>query len=126
MLIRSLLFALTPATQAWTPEPTDATDALAAESLSNLLNVSENGTLAKYLATANVPEVCVKDQVKVRKEYSDMSVQEKLDYVRAVKCLMDAPGTTPAVCSSPFLFHICPARSEVDAYLRHHRMLLPA
>ncbi|KAL1879876.1 hypothetical protein Daus18300_001715 [Diaporthe australafricana] len=95
MLIRALLFALAPATQAWTPEPTDATDALAVESLSNLLDVSENGTLAKYLATANVSEVCAKDQVKVRKEYSNMSEQEKLDYVGAIKCLMDAPGITP-------------------------------
>ncbi|KAH9428180.1 hypothetical protein MCOR02_011668 [Pyricularia oryzae] len=37
---------------------------------------------------------CTADNVAVRKEYGDLTKEERADYVRAVKCLMDLPART--------------------------------
>ncbi|TLS30417.1 hypothetical protein PpBr36_02328 [Pyricularia pennisetigena] len=38
---------------------------------------------------------CTADNVIVRKEYGDLTKEERADYVRAVKCLMELPARTP-------------------------------
>lgn len=100
------LLLLPSAARAWTPASSSITDALAAESLDNLLELVNNGTLKSYLATRNVSQTCTEENVVRRKDYTALSEDERLDYVNALKCLMDAPARTPAV--SPF--HDIPVR----------------
>ncbi|KLU85477.1 hypothetical protein MAPG_04500 [Magnaporthiopsis poae ATCC 64411] len=38
---------------------------------------------------------CTSENVVFRKEYGDLTREERLDYVKAVKCLMELPGRTP-------------------------------
>lgn len=91
------LIVLPSTTRAWTPASSSATDALAAESLDNLLKLVRNGTLKSYLATQNVSQTCTEDTVVRRKDYTTLSQEEKLDFVHAMQCLMDAPALTPPV-----------------------------
>lgn len=92
-----LLLSLVSAASAWTPASSNVTDGLVADSMSNLLELAANGTLKSYLATQNVSQTCTKETLAVRKEYSTLTTEEKLDYINAMKCMFDAPGLTPAV-----------------------------
>lgn len=91
------LVVLPSAARAWTPASSDITDALAADSLDNLLKLVSNGTLKSYLATQDVSQTCTAENVARRKDYTTLSQEERLDYVTAMKCLMDAPALTPPV-----------------------------
>ncbi|KAK8091708.1 hypothetical protein PG997_002069 [Apiospora hydei] len=42
---------------------------------------------------------CNLDKVVYRREYGDLTREERLDYVRAMQCMMDAPAKTPASVS---------------------------
>lgn len=88
---------LAAATHTWSAASSELTDALAAASLENQLNLVSNGTLKTFLATQNVSQMCTEETVVRRKAYTALSEHEKLDYVRALQCLMDAPALTPSV-----------------------------
>lgn len=93
------LVVLPAVARAWSPASSSITDALAADSLDNLLKLVSNGTLKSYLATQNVSQTCTEEKVARRKDYTTLSQEERLDYVTAMKCLMDAPALTPSVSS---------------------------
>lgn len=93
-----LLLALPLAVQAsWTPASTTFTDALAAESLSNQLNLLSNGTLGAFLATEGVQQSCTKENAAIRKSFTTLTSEERIAFSTAIKCLMDAPALTPSV-----------------------------
>lgn len=102
-LLRLLVLPSAACASAWTPASSVTTDALAADSLDNLLELVNNGTLKSFLATQNVSQTCTEENVARRKDYTTLSQEERLDYVRAMKCLMDAPALTPVV--SPYRGH---------------------
>ncbi|KAF1914270.1 hypothetical protein BDU57DRAFT_578059 [Ampelomyces quisqualis] len=54
-----------------------------------------NGTLSDGLT--NQQKTCTKETVAIRREYSDLSKDERLEYLRAVKCILKAPSKLPAV-----------------------------
>lgn len=101
MMTRSvwlLRFLVLPsAVRAWTAASSSLTDTLAAESLCNILDLVSNGTLKTFLATQNVSQTCTEETVARRKDFTSLSEEERLDYVDALKCLMDAPALTPSV-----------------------------
>lgn len=74
----------------WTAASTSGTDALFAQSMTNLKAVVNNGSLADYLAGLNVTQTCDLSTAAVRKEYTTLSNAEKLEYSDAVRCLMDS------------------------------------
>lgn len=97
--------ALPLAAQAsWTPASTTFTDALAAESLSNQLNLLSNGTLNTILATEGVSQTCNNETAAVRKGFTTLTTDERIAFTTAIKCLMDAPALTPSV-SQQFNMH---------------------
>ena len=81
----TLALALTPALRAsaYMPESTNATDLLATEALSNLIASVGNGSLARELASHNVSQTCDISQAGVRREYSTLSNEKKLEYTNA-------------------------------------------
>jgi len=100
------LLALPLAVQAWTPASTTLTDALAANSLRNQLNLVSNGTLKDFLATEGVQQTCTKESAVVRKGFTTLNATERTAFTTAIKCLMDAPALTPSVstffpCETP-------------------------
>lgn len=84
-------------TRAWSAASSEMTDALAAASLENQLNMVYNGSLKSFLATQNVEQICTEETVVRRKAYTALSEEEKLDFVQGLQCLMDAPALTPSV-----------------------------
>ncbi|KAH7138557.1 hypothetical protein B0J11DRAFT_19132 [Dendryphion nanum] len=62
------------------------------QALANSYKVLE-GTLADGLTRSTG---CTKDTVAIRKEYGDLSKDERKDYVRAVKCILTKPSKLPA------------------------------
>lgn len=63
-------------------------DALAAKGVFNLgLHIAENGYPS--------PETCTLKNAVVRQEYSTLTRPQKLDFIRAVKCLNKLPSRTP-------------------------------
>ncbi|KAH7370471.1 hypothetical protein BKA65DRAFT_418020 [Rhexocercosporidium sp. MPI-PUGE-AT-0058] len=62
-------------------------DDLAAKALENAYKVL-NGSLSD----GSTKVTCTKDTLAVRKEYGDLTNDEKDDYVKSVKCLMAAPS----------------------------------
>ena len=40
-------------------------------------------------------QTCTAENVVFRREYGDLTREERLDYIKAVKCLMELPGRTP-------------------------------
>lgn len=91
--------ALPAATRAWSAASSELTDAIAAASLENQLNLVSNGTLKSFLATQNVSQACTEETVVRRKAYTALSDEEKMNFVQALQCLMDAPALTPSVRS---------------------------
>ncbi|KAH8723221.1 hypothetical protein GQ44DRAFT_761239 [Phaeosphaeriaceae sp. PMI808] len=63
------------------------------QALANAYRVLE-GTLSDGLT--NRPSTCNKNTVAVRKEYGDLSKNERKEYIRAVKCIMKTPSKLPA------------------------------
>lgn len=53
-----------------------------------------DGTLSDGLT--NRPATCNKNTVAVRKEYGDLTKDERTEYLRAVKCILKAPSQLPA------------------------------
>ncbi|KAF3008598.1 hypothetical protein E8E13_007715 [Curvularia kusanoi] len=81
-------------------------DILAAEGLVKLgLHVAQNGY-------PNA-ERCTLKNVAVRKEWSALHKSEKLDYIRAVKCLQSKPAKTPTAVASG-------ARTRYDDFVATH------
>ncbi|KAF2642114.1 Di-copper centre-containing protein [Massarina eburnea CBS 473.64] len=69
---------------------TNATlDALVSESTSNLQSILED-------RVQNASATCTSKNVQVRKEWSALASDEKLDYIDAVKCLLNTKQITPA------------------------------
>ncbi|CAG9981060.1 unnamed protein product [Clonostachys byssicola] len=98
---------------AWTPASTEGSDYLAAESLEILTNVVNNGSLAEHLVTLGVSQTCNISKAVVRREYSNLSDDEKLEYTAAVQCLMSLPAKV-----SP---HLVPgAKSRYDDFVATH------
>ncbi|KAK6856634.1 hypothetical protein PG995_006821 [Apiospora arundinis] len=77
------------------PEPTDGTDMLAEQSLSNLRDAVADGSLQRKLAERGVAQTCSLENAVIRREYSTLTSTEKLAYTSAVKCLMAKPALTP-------------------------------
>ena len=84
----TLALALAPALQAsaYTPESTAATDALATEALENLIASVGNGTLTRQLNARGVSQRCEWGKAGIRREYSNLTNQEKLEYTGAGMC----------------------------------------
>ncbi|KAI4674983.1 uncharacterized protein J4E88_007886 [Alternaria novae-zelandiae] len=81
-------------------------DALAVEALAKLgSNVAQNG----YPDA----EKCTLDNVAVRREWSTLSEDQKLNYIDAVKCLGKKPAKTPAAIASG-------AKSRFDDFIVTH------
>lgn len=84
--------------QCWTPAPSNGSDQAAAESLAILTAAAADGSLKQELATQGVELLaggCTMENAAVRREYSTLSNDEKLDYTRAVRCLMAKPPISP-------------------------------
>jgi tyrosinase len=62
------------------------------QALQNAYKVLE-GTLSDGLT--NRQSTCNKDRVAVRKEYGNLSKDERIEYIRAVKCILKAPSKLP-------------------------------
>lgn len=62
------------------------------QALENAYKILE-GTFSDGLT--NRPSTCTKDKVAVRKEYGNLSKEERLEYIRAVKCILQAPSRLP-------------------------------
>jgi hypothetical protein len=107
------------------------------QALENAYKVLD-GTLSDGLT--NRPKTCTKETVSIRKEYGDMSKDERLEYLRAVKCILKAPSKLPAAqypgaksryddftvvhmnmskCCSPELY------ARVLTVLKHPQSMLP-
>lgn len=101
MLFLSLLLSLPAAARAWTAAPSLLTDTAVSASMMNLQLAAADGNLTRYLAARNVSQSCTAENVAVRKDFTALSEAERLDFVTAMKCLMDAPGVTPTVRHLP-------------------------
>ncbi|KAK0124988.1 hypothetical protein ONS96_008858 [Cadophora gregata f. sp. sojae] len=66
-------------------------DDLAAKALENAYKV-----LSGTLSDGSVRTTCTKEKLAVRKEYGDLTNDEKDDYVKAVKCLLATPSKLSA------------------------------
>ncbi|KAK8006936.1 hypothetical protein PG989_000926 [Apiospora arundinis] len=55
--------------------------------------------LIDELSSRGPDAACNLDKVVYRREYGDLTREERLDYVRAMQCMMDAPAKTPASVS---------------------------
>ncbi|KAK6067544.1 hypothetical protein SCUP234_11542 [Seiridium cupressi] len=93
--LSSLFLVSLPLASGYTPASTSASDLLAAQSLANLNASVADGTLAAQLATKGVSQTCTIETAAVRREYSTLSNDEKLEYTNAVKCLMAKDPITP-------------------------------
>ncbi|KAK7962896.1 uncharacterized protein PG986_003721 [Apiospora aurea] len=92
----TLLVSAASFAKCWTPAPSFGSDQTAAESLKILTEASMDGSLTRHLATKDViTNKCNIQTAAVRREYSTLSNDEKLDYTHAVKCLMARPAITP-------------------------------
>jgi tyrosinase len=107
------LLLLPLAAQAWIPASTEGSDLLAAQSLANLREATLNGSLEEHLAVLGVPQTCQIEEAVVRKEYSTLSSEEKLNYTAAVRCLMDNPATVPSELAPG-------AKSRYDDFVAAH------
>ncbi|KAK7985740.1 hypothetical protein PG988_003362 [Apiospora saccharicola] len=95
----ALLASAASLAQCWTPAPSEGSDLAAAESLEMLKAATVDGSLKRELATKGVELMageCTMENAAVRREYSTLSNEEKLDYTRAVQCLMARPPISPA------------------------------
>ncbi|KAK8874731.1 Di-copper centre-containing protein [Apiospora arundinis] len=108
-----LLLAKASLVTLWTPAPTHGSDLLAEQSLANLKSALADGTLKQELAKGGVPQSCGPDDFAVRREYSTLSDEEKLEYTRAVKCLMAKPSTVDPE-------QVPGARSRYDDFVAAH------
>ncbi|KAF1998609.1 Di-copper centre-containing protein [Amniculicola lignicola CBS 123094] len=68
------------------------TETIQAQALANAQKVLA-GTLSDGLTRG---AGCNKDTVAIRKEFGDMTKEERVDYTRAVKCLLNKPSKLPA------------------------------
>lgn len=123
-LVSFLVLPSAACASAWTPASSTITDGLAAESLNNLLHLVGNGTLKSFLATQNVSQTCTEENVVRRKDYTTLSQEEKLDYVNAMKCLMDAPAITPVVSTHTFAAGIITGK-KFEETLTSRQELIP-
>ncbi|KXJ93661.1 hypothetical protein Micbo1qcDRAFT_220302 [Microdochium bolleyi] len=80
---------------AWIPESTFKSDLIAARALVHQTAAFADGSLKKVLAAQGVSSSCKPSQVRIRRDYATLSNAEKREYIRAVKCLMDAPSKIP-------------------------------
>ncbi|KAK8126542.1 uncharacterized protein PG998_002301 [Apiospora kogelbergensis] len=108
-----LLLAKASVVSSWTPAPTHGSDLLAQQSLANLRNALADGTLKQELDKQGVAQTCGPDGLAVRREYSTLSDEEKLEYTRAIKCLMAQPSTVDPV-------QVPGARSRYDDFVATH------
>ncbi|KAK7186377.1 Di-copper centre-containing protein [Paraphaeosphaeria sporulosa] len=69
-----------------------STDDIQKQALANAYKVLD-GTLADGMTR---PSTCNKNTVSVRKEYGDLTKEEKLEYIRAVNCIRTQPSKLPA------------------------------
>ncbi|KAK7951219.1 uncharacterized protein PG986_006947 [Apiospora aurea] len=109
----SLLLARVSLVSSWTPAPTHGSDLLAEQSLANLKSALADGTLKQELATQGVSQTCGPDDWAVRREYLTLSDEEKLEYTRAIKCLMAKPATVDPE-------KVPGARSRYDDFVAAH------
>ncbi|KAF2751521.1 Di-copper centre-containing protein [Sporormia fimetaria CBS 119925] len=79
---------------AWpfTTRQTLSIDAIQQQALANAQKVLA-GTLSDGMTR---PSSCNKDTVAVRKEYGDLTKDERTEYIRAVKCILSKPSKLPA------------------------------
>lgn len=84
----TLAVALASALQAsaYTPESTAATDTLATEALNTLIDSVGNGSLTMHLNSRGVSQECDLGRAAIRREYSNLTNQEKLAYTGAGMC----------------------------------------
>ncbi|KAK8081670.1 Tyrosinase-like protein [Apiospora saccharicola] len=109
----SLLLARASLVSSWTPAPTHGSDLLASQSLAKLKSALADGSLKQELAKEGVAQTCGPDNWAVRREYSTLSDEEKLEYTRAVKCLMAKPSTVDPE-------QVPGARSRYDDFVAAH------
>ncbi|KAK8000725.1 hypothetical protein PG990_013325 [Apiospora arundinis] len=93
----SILASVASVAECWTPASSSGSDQAATESLAKLKEVLADSSLKEHLATQGVEmsDSCNPETAAVRREYSTLSNEEKLDYTRAVQCLMAKPAITP-------------------------------
>ncbi|KAJ8117333.1 hypothetical protein OPT61_g1455 [Boeremia exigua] len=82
---------------------------------SDVLAAAGLGKLSLYVAENGYPnaEQCTLENVAIRREWSTLHRSEKLDYIRAVKCLGTKPAKTPAAIAAG-------AKSRYDDFVVTH------
>ncbi|KAK8050457.1 hypothetical protein PG994_012187 [Apiospora phragmitis] len=93
LLTLSLILARASLVSSWAPAPTHGSDLLAEQSLAKLKSALADGSLKEELAKQGVAQTCGPDDWAIRREYSTLSDEKKLEYTRAIKCLMAKPAT---------------------------------
>ena len=51
--------------------------------------------VAEWMATKTTANNCTLENAAVRREWSDLSIPEREDYIKAVQCLMNKPSKAP-------------------------------
>ncbi|CAI6339633.1 unnamed protein product [Periconia digitata] len=76
--------------------PFNKRQALSIDDIQKQALTNANKVLEGTLADGMTREKCTKDTVSIRKEYGDLSKDERLEYIRAVKCIRSKPSKLPA------------------------------
>jgi tyrosinase len=111
------LFSLFPASVTASPlveRQTLTADQIAAQALANAYKVL-NGTLQDGMTHT----ACTKDKLQVRREYGDLSKEERSEYIRAVKCLLTKPSKLSATTYPG-------AKSRYDDFVVVHMNMTPS